>query len=762
MPKKVYQEKRASVQPPIEQPHAFLFWVCVSTLVVVPLVFSTAVYRTYVLPKLAVLLVGATAILAMTVTSTVGRSPGNLAKAFKSRHVLLVSMYVTAMAVATVLGVAPLASLFGSSTVEMGLLTRLCFFVVFIGLIAAVGNSREPVIVLLWAMALTGLAAAAYACLQFFGYDPFLSAGSYTFASSTDAVLRVPGTLGHSNYLGNFLLYTTPLSAGLALASHGRPRRIALAGVFLSLAAITFSGTRGAWLGAIVGAIAFAVLEMSRGRKTISGGSKRLITGAAVAAGIILAAVLIVGFSPGLQSIKARARSFVAEGFTGAGRTLLWRDSARMVPRYALAGCGPEGFARAFLEYKSEELARFAPQINNESSHNSYLDAAISFGLPGAVFYIAIIASAFALLLKARRRLAERPERLIVSGLASSLAAVVVHNFFIYDQIPTGLYFFALMAVAPMVSNLAEQSEAANAIRPAPRDIQVEKNKLFLPVVIAGSGLLLATTWYAASLARSDIAIKRAFSAANARDWDGLEANGLQAIRSPDPTGANNFLFARALAIYVDRTKRLESAGRDSSPVRARAIDLGIQQGQVALAHTLTPESNYVLLAYLALAAGDTARLREFASAAIRWDPHFSNSRWLMAEALLAEGDRDGAIREAQAAIDLGASSSGPKSVLARARGEGGPTKRKLDSIISRAREMEKKGSADKARELLIRRIRRSKGRCPVCHRELALSFERANRNSEAIAEWEAFERQDPQKAAEEQVGLRIAKLKQR
>jgi len=153
MPKKVYQQKRASVQPPIEQPHAFLFWVCVSTLVVVPLVFSTAVYRTYVLPKLAVLLVGATAILAMTVTSAVGRSPGNLAKAFKSRHVLLVSMYVTAMAVATVLGVAPLASLFGSSTVEMGLLTRLCFFVVFIGLIVAVGNSREPVIVLLWAMA---------------------------------------------------------------------------------------------------------------------------------------------------------------------------------------------------------------------------------------------------------------------------------------------------------------------------------------------------------------------------------------------------------------------------------------------------------------------------------------------------------------------------------------------------------------------------------------------------------------------------------
>ena len=762
MSKKVNNQRRASVQPTIVQPHASLFWACVSTLAVVPLVFSTAVYRTYVLPKLALLLVGATAILVLSAISEVGRSPGHLARAFKSRHVLLVSMYVTAMALATIFGVAPLASLFGSSAVEMGLLTRLCFFVVFIGLIVAVGISKERLSVLLWAMTLTGLVAASYACLQFFGYDPFLSAASYTFTSSTDAVVRVPGTLGHSNYLGNFLLYTAPLSVGLGLASHGRPRRIALAGAGLSLAAITFSGTRGAWLGAIVGAIIFGLLEMSRARNRTTHASKHLMTGVAVAAGIILVAVLAVVSSPGLQSIKARARSFVAEGFTGAGRTLLWRDSARMVPRYALAGCGPEGFGKAFLAYKSEELARYAPQINNESSHNSYLDAAISFGLPGAVLYIALIVSALSRMLKVRRRLADRPERLMISGLVSSLAAVVVHNFFIYDQIPTGLYFFVLMAAAPMVSNLAESAEEAKARRPAPRDNDAGRTRLLGPVVIAGSGLLLVTTWYAVSLARSDRAIKRAFASANAQDWEGLEANGLRAIQAPDPTGAYNFLFAQALAIYIDTTKRLDPRGRDASPVRARAIELGIEQAQLALANTLAPESNYVLLAYLALAAGDTTRLREFASEAVRWDPHFSNSRWLMAEALLAEGDREGAILEAQAAIDIGASSHGPRSVLARARGEVVPRKGKLDSLVNRARNNEKRGRPDRARELLSRAIRLSKGRCAVCHRELALLFEHANRNSDAIGEWEAYAREDPQKAAEEQVGLRITKLKQR
>jgi tetratricopeptide (TPR) repeat protein len=430
-----------------------------------------------------------------------------------------------------------------------------------------------------------------------------------------------------------------------------------------------------------------------------------------------------------------------------------------MVPRYALAGCGPEGFGKAFLAYKSKELARYAPQINNESPHNSYLDAAISFGLPGAVLYIAIIASAFLLLLKSRRRVAQRPQRLLISGLVSSLAAVIVHNFFIYDQIPTGLYFFALMAVAPIVTKVTKSNIVAKGGRPAPRDSEVTRGRLFWPVAISGAGLLLFTVWYTASLVRSDIGIKKAFASANTQDWDGLLANGLRAAQAPDPTGSYNFLFARALAIYVDSTKRTDSTG---SGLRARAIDLGIHQAQEAQAHTFAPESNYVLQAYLALAAGDIPKLREFASEAVRWDPYFFNARWLMAEALLAEGDREGAIREAEAAIDLGASSSGARSVLARARGEVVLANRKLDSLVNRALDNEKRGRLDKARKLLSRAIRRSKGPCPVCHHEMALLFERANRNSDAIVEWEAFTREDPQKAAEEQVGLRITKLKQR
>ena len=760
MPKKAHSKRVISVSRPVVHAHAALFWACILTLVLVPLVFSTAVYRIYVLPKFALLLLGAATILVLTAVSAVRRSPADLLTALKSRHVLLVLMYMAAIAFATVVGVEPLVSLLGTSTVEMGLLTRLCFFVVFIGLIISVGRSEERLSVLLWAMALTGLGAAAYACLQFFGQDPFISPGSYTSPSSSDAVLRVPGTLGHSNYLGNFLLYSTPLSVGLGLAAHGRERRIALAGAGLSLAAITFSGTRGAWLGTIVGAMVFGLLEIRLAKERTTNAGKRVIIGVAVAAAIIVAAVLTIGSSPASQSIKARVRSFVAEGFTGAGRTLLWRDSVTMVPRYALLGCGPEGFRKAFLKYKSIELAKYAPQNNNESSHNSYLDAAISFGLAGAIFYVAIIGSAFWLLVNLRLRVWDQRWRLIISGLVSSLAAVVVHNFFIYDQIPTGLYFFALMAVAPIISNIAAARREEKHSQPARRESETGESAW--AVAIAGCLLLLVTLWYTVSMTGSDIAIKRAFASAYKHDLDSLVANGSQAARAPDPTGAYNFLFARCLAIYVDVTRRSNSTATDPDGDRAKAIEMGIEQARIAGAHTLSPESNNVLLAYLALAAGDTARLREFAGEAVRWDPYFFNARWLMAEALLAEGDREGAIREAEAAIDLGASSSRARSVLARARGESVLSKRKLDSLMNRARDKEKRGRPDKARLMMTRAIRRSRGPCPVCHRELALLFERTGRNTDAIAEWQEFRRDDPQKAAEEQVESRIARLKQR
>src|SRR6266436_6205980 len=227
-------QKTAPKVRPQERPGEATYWLTVSVLVVVPLAFSTAVYRIYTVPKFAVLLMGGAALIPLLIWTAM-RTPelrDDVRQSLASRHVLLVSLYTFVILISTVFGVAPIASFLGSSYAQMGLLTHLSFFIVFVSLIGIAGSEKRFRGVL-WAMTLTGLAVATYAFVQFFGKDPFIPARLYTFESEAGALLRVNSTIGHSNYLGNFLLYVAPLGAALALVSRGSARRAALAASIL-------------------------------------------------------------------------------------------------------------------------------------------------------------------------------------------------------------------------------------------------------------------------------------------------------------------------------------------------------------------------------------------------------------------------------------------------------------------------------------------------------------------------------------------------
>lgn len=753
-----------------ERLQLILFCICGSLLALVPLAFTTAVYRTFTLPKFVVLIIGSSAILLMLSLIASNERSFELLSAIKSKFAALVLIYLIAIAISTLLGQVPLASLFGSYQNEMGLLSFAGFFLLFIGLIVAAGRSSKKLFAIVWIMAMTGLIVATYAFAQFVGRDPFLPSSSYTFNSPDGPVLRVNGTLGHSNYLGNFLLYTTPIAAALGFASRDRSRRVALFAAGVSIGAIVFSGTRGAWLGLLAGFVTFSFFEFRGARETPASLRQGWRKGLVVAIAIVVISVLVIIASPASRNIVVRGRSFVSDRFSGAGRLLLWRDAARMVPAFALTGCGPEAFSRAFLAYKSRELAISASTINNESSHNSYLDAAISFGLPGAVLYIAIIGCAFVLLLRSRRRAANTQSRLIVTGFLSSLAAVCTHNFFIYDQIPTGMYFFALMALAAIASNVTSSVErGTNAVSDSKRHTFAGLRWLGRAMSVASFALLAVAVWFAASLAVGDAAIKRAFVSAGSNDFDGLRNNCDLAAQSADPTGTFSFMTAQAQALYAEGHPRSEegSTGPDATSItsvarKSWAIQNGKAQALKSVAHTLTPESVYVLLAYLAWQDGNIQDLRDFASEAIRWDPNFFNSRWLMAEALLAEGDKEGAVREARLALQLRPGNSESISVLARARGDSEDLSPRIQGLVERARLLLEKNNIAKAQELLEKAIQFSTTPCPVCHRELALVYEATDRRENAIKEWQEYAREAPQRAVVEKVSEHIETLKQR
>lgn len=734
---------------------AILFWVCVSVLALVPLVFSTQYYRTFVFPKFAILVGGSGVILFLLSQDLLNglrrieiRTPG-------TKHVLLVSSYIIIVGLSTLFGVVPRASLFGSYPNQMGLITRLCFFICFAGLIVSIGSAGR-LLVAIQVMAMTGFIVAAYGVMQFFGQDPILSRALYTFNSPAGPVVRIPSTLGHSNYLGNLLLYTTPLTLALAMTLVGSARRLAFAGVGISVAAIAFSGTRGAWLGLLAAAITFSWLELrAKGVNLIKAPRRTLLmAGGGVVAIFII--VLVVSLTPASRNIAVRARSIFTDRFTGAGRTLLWRDALGMVPEFSRIGCGPEAFNRVFPAHRSLDLAKHAALINNESPHNSYLEAAISFGLIGAIFYVAMAVSTLWLLLRSRRRAVSSQLRLIAGGMVAAFVGVLVHNAFIYDQIPTGLYFFAFMAIALALFSMTKRGSTIEVenIQSAQR----QKAGAIIAGVICVS-LAAAGCWYVLSLARAEVAIKQAFASTHERNLDDLVANGERAAGSLEPTGAYDFLYARALSAYADGISKDNAL---LGPSRERAIHIAESRALNSLRHSFTPGSNYLLLAYLALVEGNREKLNDYSSEALRLDPNYFNAHWLRAEAHLAAGDRDGAIEEARRTLELRPGYPEALSILARVRGEALFVSARVQGLVERARLEVERGRLSKAEEYLLRAIQDSNEPCPVCHRELALVYESENKYSAAIDEWREYARESPGAAAADPAASRITRLDQK
>jgi tetratricopeptide (TPR) repeat protein len=298
---------------------------------------------------------------------------------------------------------------------------------------------------------------------------------------------------------------------------------------------------------------------------------------------------------------------------------------------------------------------------------------------------------------------------------------------------------------------------------------------------------IVAAVWYSAGLIKSEVAYKELFNPAKPVDYNGLVKLGERITSSPMPTGAYNFLFARGVDIFISKLPAASSAAEQSRPsaseinaIRIEALKLAITHTERSLAHTITPDLNYSLLATLAMALGDVNKLRDAASESVKYDPNNYRTRWLMAEAYLARGEKEKAAREAEIALELYPASmeaagalaralggnmtndSAAVNIIAQARNRRTNREHSAEELVEAARGLSQKGEFQRARIKLITAIGRAEGPCPDCHRELAMVYEKMGRYSDAITEWETFIQQSPDPATVEQVKARIETLKQK
>lgn len=111
-----------------------------------------------------------------------------------------------------------------------------------------------------------------------------------------------------------------------------------------------------------------------------------------------------------------------------------------------LFGAGPDSFAESVYTYFATELnERWGEGTTLTCAHNEWLNAVINVGILGLIAYLGSFISAFRDCMKKAK---EYPE---LFGVAISIVAYILHNFFCYQQIICTPTIFILMGMAQSV-----------------------------------------------------------------------------------------------------------------------------------------------------------------------------------------------------------------------------------------------------------------------------------------------------------------------
>jgi O-antigen ligase len=195
--------------------------------------------------------------------------------------------------------------------------------------------------------------------------------------------LRVPSTLPDYNATGAVM--ALGLFPALALARQARGRRrlaLSLASVLL-LAGLLLSGSRTAWLAALLAAGVTLAAALRSRREGVPGEGRRLVLNAGLALGLSVAAVAVWPGDVG-QLLRRRAATLLDPGEAAkgvrAGRLAFWIAGTRMVASHPLAGVGPGRVPSRFPEFVDAGFP-----VRSENLHAYPLQALAENGIPGGL-----------------------------------------------------------------------------------------------------------------------------------------------------------------------------------------------------------------------------------------------------------------------------------------------------------------------------------------------------------------------------------------
>ena len=356
-----------------------------------------------------------------------------------------VCAFVVWMGIATIFGVDPTKSFWGNFERMDGYINLLHLFLYFIvaGAVLSTNKLCEMFFqVSVSASVLQGLYSFAQV-FHWFGLSPSSQSGN-----------RADGTFGNATNQAVYKLFnliiTLQLAAGLfknakAKKDMGAWVLLAFYGVaaFIQLFSVFFTETRGAMLGVvgglIVAALYIAIFGRSREMKALRYSSWGILALIVVLAGAFFARKdsAIVKSSSSLS----RLASISLEDKTTASRFIIWNMALKGAADRPLAGWGQENFNFVFNKYY--DPAMYSQEQWFDRAHNEFLDWLIAGGAPAMLLYIAFFAlAAWAIMRAESLSVAEK------AALFGLLAAYAFNNLFVFDNLISLVYFYAILAFA--------------------------------------------------------------------------------------------------------------------------------------------------------------------------------------------------------------------------------------------------------------------------------------------------------------------------
>ena len=279
-----------------------------------------------------------------------------------------------------------------------------------------------------WFLASLGVSVvvSAYALLQL--------AGSLAIHQGST---RIDASLGNSTYLAIYLLFSVCVALWLALTEkYAWLRWSLIALAVLETVLLFFTETRGTIIGFTAALALAALLTMftagQRARRTAALALTSIL--------ILIGAFYLARNSNFVQNNHTLQRIASISLHDGQTRFTIWSMAFKGVLERPLTGYGQEGFNYIFNRYYDPSLYRQEPWFDR--AHNAFIDWLTAGGVPAFLLYLSLFGSAFVLLWKSSEL--SRPERI---ALTAALVGYAIHNLFVFDNLYSYIYFFAVLAL---------------------------------------------------------------------------------------------------------------------------------------------------------------------------------------------------------------------------------------------------------------------------------------------------------------------------